>query len=156
MHTELRTAERNTLRGCLKAIWKHSVQHMFSQSRLLRSLARRALSIFKYADFTYFLDTCSHTVKPDLWWKWFSKTIWVSCVPPSACFLLHDHSAPWRRGWAHLMSKYIKNINQAHPKEELFWCIQIRSLKVKLEVGSKSISWVRAMNFFPQGIWTNP
>lgn len=65
----------------------------------------------------------NHMVKPALWWKWFSKNPGVSCVPPSACCLLHDHSTLWRRGWAHLMSKHIRDTNRVHPKEELFWCI---------------------------------
>lgn len=98
----------------------------------------------------------NHMVKPSPGWKSFSKNLGASCVPACACCLLHDHFAPWRRGWAHLMSKRIRDTNQLHPKVELFWCIQTLSLKLNLEVGTKSISWIKAMNFLPQGKWTNP
>lgn len=58
-------------------------------------------------------------VKPALWWKWFSKNLGVSCVPPSVCCLLHDHSASWTRGWTHFVNKHNRNTSQVYWKDEV-------------------------------------
>lgn len=76
-------------------------------------------------------------ISPPLRWKWASEHLaGVSCVPAHACCQLHDHSAPWRRGWPHLRSKH-RDTNQVHPKEDLFWWIQILCLKLELQLNIK-------------------
>lgn len=108
LHAELRTVGQNTRRGCLKAFGNTLFNHMSSQSRLLGPLARWALSVFEYADSTHPLDTCSHTVKPS---GESSPTVKMVFQESRSFFcstfcLLHDHSTPWWRGWAHLLSKH--------------------------------------------------
>lgn len=93
-------------------------------------------SIFKHADSTYLLDTCSHTVKPygetsPTVKMVFQESRIFLCSTSSllatsqSLYTLEKRLGPSR-------SKHVRDTSQVHPKEELFGCIQILGLKLKL------------------------